>query len=221
MKKQNKPTFQKICILSGIFLLTAACAILFLWQWNIHACRQQAQDYVHTLRSLMPEVQNVALEERRDNSMPVLPLDGIDFIGILEIPLYDSTLPVCADWGNPSQYPRCLSGSIYDRSIQIGATSQTGQYDFYRKLSVGDSVFFTDIFYIWNILTNDKDYRLISALLSIISTIILTSLISSYGNRNTPTAMDVYQGKTTLEYKVVEGVKVDSIVIFKNDDYGK
>ena len=82
-------------------------------------------------------------------------------------------------------------------------------------------ILLTAIFYIWNILTNDKDYRFISALLSIISTIILTSLISSYGNRNTPTAMDVYQGKTTLEYKVVEGVKVDSIVIFKNDDYGK
>lgn len=32
-----------------------------------------------------------------------------------------------------------------------------------------------------------------------------------------PTAMDVYQGKTTIEYKVVDGVKVDSVVIFKND----
>lgn len=30
-----------------------------------------------------------------------------------------------------------------------------------------------------------------------------------------PSAMDVYQGKTTLEYKVVDGVKVDSVVVFK------
>lgn len=30
-----------------------------------------------------------------------------------------------------------------------------------------------------------------------------------------PTAMDVYQGKTTLEYTVIDNVKVDSIVIFK------
>ena len=35
-----------------------------------------------------------------------------------------------------------------------------------------------------------------------------------------PTAMDVYQGRTTLEYKVVDDVKVDSVVIFKNEDYG-
>ena len=30
-----------------------------------------------------------------------------------------------------------------------------------------------------------------------------------------PSAMDVYQGKTTLEYKVIDGVKVDSVVVFK------
>lgn len=32
---------------------------------------------------------------------------------------------------------------------------------------------------------------------------------------NCITPMDVYQGKTTLEYTVVDGVKVDSCVIFK------
>lgn len=30
-----------------------------------------------------------------------------------------------------------------------------------------------------------------------------------------PTAMDVYQGKTTIEYKVVDGEKTDSVVVFK------
>lgn len=32
-----------------------------------------------------------------------------------------------------------------------------------------------------------------------------------------PTAMDVYQGKTTLEYIVVDGVKVDSTVVWENN----
>lgn len=31
----------------------------------------------------------------------------------------------------------------------------------------------------------------------------------------TPTAMDVYKGKTTLEYTVVDGVKVDSTVVWE------
>ena len=29
--------------------------------------------------------------------------------------------------------------------MQIGGTSQKGQYDFYRDISVGDSLFFTDM----------------------------------------------------------------------------
>ena len=30
-----------------------------------------------------------------------------------------------------------------------------------------------------------------------------------------PRAMDVYQGKTTIEYTIRDGVKVDSVVVFK------
>ena len=33
----------------------------------------------------------------------------------------------------------------------------------------------------------------------------------------TPSAMDVYRGKTTLKYTIVDGVKVDSVVVFKNN----
>lgn len=34
-----------------------------------------------------------------------------------------------------------------------------------------------------------------------------------------PNAMDVYQGKTTLEYTIRDGVKVDSVVVFKENFY--
>jgi sortase A len=71
-------------------------------------------------------------------------VDGTDFIGIIELPQYASALPVCADWGNISEYPCRLSGSVYDGTMQIGATTQTGQYDFHRELSVGDTVIYTD-----------------------------------------------------------------------------
>lgn len=32
-----------------------------------------------------------------------------------------------------------------------------------------------------------------------------------------PKAMDVYQGKTTIKYTIRDGVKVDSIVVFKEN----
>ena len=71
------------------------------------------------------------------------------------------------------------------------------------------------IFFFWNCSTNNKDQKLASAFLLTVSAIIVFSAYLSCENRNTPTAMDVYQGKTTLEYKVVDGVKADSVVIFK------
>lgn len=46
-------------------------------------------------------------------------------------------------------------------------------------------------------------------------------LICESVSKPRPTAMDVYQGKTTLEYTIRDSVKVDSIVIFKNSVYGK
>ena len=78
-------------------------------------------------------------------------------------------------------------------------------------------ILLTSICYIWNIFTNDKDYRFISALLLVISTVILIGLISSYENGNTPTAMDVYQGKTTLEITYRDSIPIDSVVVFKDE----
>ena len=142
---KNGFTIQKICVLVGICLLVGAVAILALWRWNISSSEKQAQYYVNTLQALIPEQQNAVPEERRDNTMSVLSVDEIDFVGIVELPRYESALPVCADWGKTSQYPCRFSGSIYDGTMQIGATTQKGQYDFYRELSVGDTVHYTDV----------------------------------------------------------------------------
>lgn len=36
-----------------------------------------------------------------------------------------------------------------------------------------------------------------------------------------PKAIDVYQGKTTLEYTIRDGEVIDSVVVFKDNIYGK
>lgn len=73
------------------------------------------------------------------------------------------------------------------------------------------------VFLIWNVLTDDKDERFFSAILLTISGIIFVILLSSYNNRNTPTALDVYQGKTTLEITYRDSIPVDSVVVWKEN----
>jgi hypothetical protein len=36
-----------------------------------------------------------------------------------------------------------------------------------------------------------------------------------------PQAIDVYQGKTTLEYTIKDGEIIDSVVVFKVSDYDR
>ena len=41
------------------------------------------------------------------------------------------------------------------------------------------------------------------------------AMISIADRNHKPTAMDVIEGKTIMEYKIIDGVKVDSTLIFK------
>lgn len=145
MKKNNKSLIRRICIVSGICLLIIAVALPFLWQWGIRSSERKMEYCVDTIRMLIPEPESAVPEERRDNTMPVLSIDGTDYVGILEMPRYGSAIPVGANWGSVSKHPSRLSGSIYDGTMQIGGTSQKGQYDFFREISAGDAVYFTDM----------------------------------------------------------------------------
>lgn len=51
---------------------------------------------------------------------------------------------------------------------------------------------------------------------AIFGTFVTLCIITEY-----PTSMDVYQGKTTLEYVVVDGQVTDSMVIWKKDIYDR
>ena len=134
-----------LCLLLGAILLALALAGMLLWQWQICDAREKAEGYVTALRQLTPQAQGAMPEARSNNTMPVLSLEGVDFAGILEMPRFGSALPVGAKWGKISSYPCCYFGSVYDGTLQLGATTQEGQYDFYREICVGDMVYFTDL----------------------------------------------------------------------------
>ena len=145
MMSRKNDVIRKVFIIVGVCLLVTATVLLVVWQWTMHTSQGKANAYVSVIRERIPESRGATTEERRDNTMSMLSIDGTDFVGILELPQYASALPVRADWGKPSKCPCRFSGSVYDRTMQIGGTSQKGQYDFYRDISVGDSVFFTDM----------------------------------------------------------------------------
>ena len=142
---KNKLFTPKSFVVLGASLVVCAAVLLAVWQGNIHLSKQRVKTYVNTLYTLLPEPQGAVVEERGDNTMPVLSAENTDFIGIIEMPKFNSQLPVGASWGNPTKYPCYFDGSIYNGTLKVGATSQKGQYAFYSEISVGDTVLFTDM----------------------------------------------------------------------------
>ena len=145
MKQERTDFLSKILIFVGVLILAAAVRLMVFWQWHVQTSQEQASRYVTALQTRIPSPQGAALEERRDNTMAVLSLDGTDFVGILEMPKFDSSLPVTANWDKMAKFPSRFSGSIYDGTMQIGCTSQDGQYSFFREISAGDALYFTDM----------------------------------------------------------------------------
>ena len=145
MNNEKSLNLRKICLWAGICLFLGSIAVLLAWQINIHNAQEKAERYLGVIQKAIPNPQGGVLEERRDNTMATMCIDGVDFVGVLEFPAYDSVLPVLANWGESPSLPCRFSGSVYDGSLKIGGSGQKGQLDFYQEISVGDRFFFTDM----------------------------------------------------------------------------
>ena len=71
--------------------------------------------------------------------------------------------------------------------------------------------------FIVNVLFDDTDIKIISWLCAIICSIIFTIVLIDYISKYEPTALDVYQGKTTLEITYRDSIPIDTIVVFKEE----
>ena len=79
--------------------------------------------------------------------MPLLQLDGTDFVALMQAPAFGVSLPVGSEWSteNIYRYPCRFWGSAYDGSLVIGGTDGTGQLAFCGRLDLGDVITITDM----------------------------------------------------------------------------
>lgn len=64
----------------------------------------------------------------------------------------------------------------------------------------------------------DMDTGLFFGILLSILCVIEICIVSKIIEEPKPTSMDVYQGKTTLEYTIRDGEVIDSVVVFKENN---
>ncbi len=135
----------QICITCGCLMLASAMLLMVVWQISLHVTTEKARRDTETILQLIPEPQSAVPESRSNNTMASLAVDGTDYIGLLSFPMFDSILPVRAEWNKGLPAPCWYDGSVYDGSLIIGTSNQKGQYTFCQEINVRDVLYFTDM----------------------------------------------------------------------------
>ena len=143
MKKPE--LIRKISILLGSVLISGALILLVCWQISIGVYADRAANNASLIQQMLGEPEPAVLEERKNNEMPAFSIEGVDFVGLLTFASRDAVIPIRSTWDHRLLYMSCYSGSVYDGSIVIGATTQKGQCDFYRDINVSETLYFTDM----------------------------------------------------------------------------
>ena len=79
--------------------------------------------------------------------MPTVEIGGSDYVGTLEIPALELSLPVLSQWSyaNLRIAPCRYSGTAYQGSFVIAAHNYRSHFGQLGSLSIGDTVTFTDV----------------------------------------------------------------------------
>ena len=82
-----------------------------------------------------------------EGEMPVIEIDGYDYIGVLQILSLDLTLPVISDWSYPAlQIAPCrYEGSAYDGGLVIAGHNFDSHFGNLSRLEPGDEIRFVDL----------------------------------------------------------------------------
>lgn len=152
-RRQSKPGMWLMT--GGLLLLAAAILLTGYNLWD--ECRAGAA--ASQVLEHMPEAAEfpesfVASKEQEipdyilnpDMEMPVVEIDGNDYIGTLDIPSLDLSLPVMSEWSYPKLRiaPCRYAGTAYKSGFVISAHNYRTHFRPLSQIMAGDRVVFTD-----------------------------------------------------------------------------
>ena len=144
--KKPKIITSVITVLGIVLVLSSA--VLFVFSNYIQGkYEENSQEIVAEMKKMIPPAKDGYTDDYRKSSMSVLEINGEDFIGIIDVPGNEKTLPICAYWdkNNVAKHPCRYTGSIYDGTLIIGGYDNSSQFAVIKTLAIGQTVEITDV----------------------------------------------------------------------------
>lgn len=152
MKRSKKGL---VCILLGLLLLLSSLGLTGYNLWEEERACAAAEERVQVLKAQTPDLEEEDLPPELipdyilnpGMEMPVVEIEGHDYIGYLNIPVLELDLPVMASLSYPKLKiaPCRYAGSAYLDNLIIAAHNYKRHFGGIKDLSIGDAVTFTDI----------------------------------------------------------------------------
>ena len=127
-------------------ILISLCITLFLGI-RMYLGNQKSHQTVTKILELLPDRTTGIPGIYSSSGMPILEIDGVDYMAVVEIPAYGNTLPVSDKWDSGKLYtsPCRYFGSAYDHTLVIGGVDSPGQFDFCDKIQHNATITVTDM----------------------------------------------------------------------------
>lgn len=134
----------RIMITMGLLLITAALSLTGYNIWNDMKSSIRANN---ALQQLEFGAGSQEWKQNPDMEMPEIEIDGIWYVGALEIPVLDLQLPVASCWDEDASRtaPCRYTGSPYAGNMIIAGHNYRNHFGKLRNLKLGDKVYFTDL----------------------------------------------------------------------------
>lgn len=140
-----------ICVVLGVVLLLAAGGLFGYNRYEDAHAGAEAQTVVADLQQKVTETTASAASEADsgplDPELPVVEIDGNEYVGEISIPAIGIDLPVMSEWSYPRlKIAPCRQfGSSRTDDLVIAAHNYESHFGKLSSLSEGDSVIFTDM----------------------------------------------------------------------------
>ena len=148
-KKRNSIIF----MLTGLLLIAAALVITWLNMWEQRSAgvysdyaRDKVVNAINDEREKADPDDEPPYIRNPDMEMPVVTVDGMDYIGVLSVPVLGLELPILSEWSYPNlkKTPCRFSGSAYLDDLILLGHNYTTHFGKLRRLKQGDTLIFTD-----------------------------------------------------------------------------
>ena len=135
------------CNVNGFLLIAGGLTVFTVDKISTKTVEYDAARALTKAQELMPDRVDLYPEERSKDYMPAMEIEGLNIAGIIDLPDqgYKAVFRSTWDADHARALPCRYTGSVYNRTLVIGAYGGAGQFDFAHRLEAGQTLYVTDM----------------------------------------------------------------------------